>query len=181
MAAGIFFIMAPEAKAQQPAFSKDLFLSRVTVDVARNKASRIEGGDFDDKKDRISFRIKMRNGDPNRSFEGLKFELLVFGQSMREKKAFKLFQRVSESFSLQPLQEYVFDSPEIISMWDDTGAIFGEKYKGWYLLVRGPGDEILMSKSVVAFLENTADLSGLKEGGYYDRKLKPVTIVSSSR
>jgi len=175
--AGFLLISGLKAQTQLAAFPKDLFLSRVTIDVARNKASRIEGGDFDDKKDRISFKIKFRNGDPNRSFEGLKFELFVFGQSMVDKKAFKLFQRVAQSFSLKPLQEFTFDSPEVVSAWDNTGAIFGEKYKGWYLIVTGPGGEVLVEKSVTAFLEGTAGLDGLTEGGFYDKKLKPLVVT----
>ena len=135
------------------------------------------GGDFDDKKGRISFKIKFRNGDPNRSFDGLKFELFVFGQSLVDKKAFKLLQRVPESFSLKPLQEFTSDSPEVVSAWDNPGAIFGEKYKGGYLVVKGPGGEVLVEKSVTAFLEGTAGLDGLSEGSSYDKKLKPLVVT----
>ncbi|HEY5704221.1 MAG TPA: hypothetical protein VIS96_01460 [Terrimicrobiaceae bacterium] len=160
--------------------SKEKFLSRVTAEVIRKKFSRIEGGDWDDHKDRISFKIKLRNGDPNLSFDGLRLELFIFGQSMVDQKALKLLQRATQSFSLAPLKEFEFESPEIVSMWDNTGAIFGEKYKGWYLQIYGPDGELLIEKNAVSLLTSTKDLPSLTEGSYYNKKLEPIAVSGPS-
>ncbi len=175
--AGGLLAFAMAARADQTAFSKDLFLSRVTVDVDRNKKTKIEGGDFDDKKDRISFKAKFRNSDPNRAFNGLKYELFIFGQSMTDQKAFKLLQRTSEPFSLAPLQEFVFESPEVVTAWDNTGAIFGEKYKGWYLRVFSPTGELILVKSVISIFSKTEGLDALQVGQAYDKNMKPVPLT----
>ena len=43
--------------------------------------------------------------------------------------------------------------------------------------MKGPGGEVLVEKSVTAFLEGTAGLDGLSEGSSYDKKLKPLVVT----
>lgn len=160
--------------AADATFSKSTFLSRVTIDVSRIKSSKVEGGDFDDMRDRIAFRLKLRNSDPNKGFDGLKYEMFIFGQSMVNRKAYKLLQKSTGTFSLSPLQTYETETPEIVTEWDDTNAVFGEKYKGWYLKIFGPDGSLVVEKSVSSFFGNTSTLSSLKEGGYYDKDLKKI-------
>ncbi len=71
------FCLPLQAQTATP-FTKATFLSRVTTDVSRVKSSKVDGGDFDDMRDRISFKLKFRNSDPNKGFDGLKYELFVF-------------------------------------------------------------------------------------------------------
>lgn len=163
------------AIAQETPFPKSLFLSRVTTDVSRIKTTRTEGGDWDDKQDSIAFKIKLRNGDPNKSFDGIKIDLFVFGQSIENKKAYRLLQRTQQTISLAPLQVLEIDTTPFVSKWDDTDAIFGEKYKGWYLRVHSPDGQLLLEKNVSSFLGSTESLDTLVEGKYYDKDLKPAT------
>lgn len=160
--------------AADATFSKSTFLSRVTIDVSRIKSSKVEGGDFDDMRDRIAFKLKFRNSDPNKAFDGLKYEMFIFGQSMVDRKVYRLLQKPTGTFSLAPLQTFDVETPELVSEWDDTDAVFGEKYKGWYLKVFGPDGSLLVEKSVSSFFGNTSTLSNLQEGGYYDKDLKKV-------
>lgn len=162
--------------AADATFSKSIFLSRVTTDVSRVKSSKVEGGDFDDMRDRIAFKLKFRNSDPNKGFDGLKYEMFIFGQSMVNRKAYKLLQRSSGSFSLAALQTFEAETKEIVTEWDDTGAIFGEKYKGWYLLLYGPDGSLILEKSVSSFFSNTSPLTSLTEGSYYDKDLKKIEM-----
>ncbi|HRJ72384.1 MAG TPA: hypothetical protein PLS03_09165 [Terrimicrobiaceae bacterium] len=162
--------------AEGGAFSKSVFQSRVTADISRIKATRVEGGDWDDKQDRISFKIKFENSDPNKGFEGLKYDLFIFGQSIVDRKAFKLLQRTTGEFSLPPLKSFENQTTEVVSKWDDTNAIFGDKYKGWYLLVYGPNGELVLEKSVSSFFSDPAGLPGLVEGKYYDKNLMPIKV-----
>ncbi|MFA7343015.1 MAG: hypothetical protein WC003_01805 [Terrimicrobiaceae bacterium] len=173
-------IPAPAAAVKPPVIgpmkTQAEFSSRITVSVARSKSTKVEGGDFDDKRDRISFRIKFNNADPNRPFPGLKFEFYLFGQSLLDPKAVRLLQKYENSSPLRPLEEIEFATPEVTTEWDDTGAIFGEKYKGWYLLVFGAGGELLAEKNTVSFIDDTARLPGTKVGDFYNKKLDPVKV-----
>lgn len=161
--------------AAEPMTTKSEFTSKITVSATRAKNTKIEGGDFDDKRDKITFSIKLKNSDPNRAFPGLKLEFYLFGQNIPNPKALELLQRYETSVNLEPLQEFETKTPEVVNEWDDTGAIFGSKYKGWYLLVYGPTGELLLEKHTTSFLDNPEKLSTTKVGGFYNRKLDPVS------
>jgi len=171
----VAIFLAPHlVRSGEPLTTKSEFNSRITVSVIRGKSTRIEGGDFDDKRDRITFTIKLRNSDPNRSFPGLRVEFFLFGQNLLNPKALELLQKFETAVSLDPLQEFQTITPEVENQWDDTGAIFGSKYKGWYLLVFGPNGELLFEKRTTSFLDNLEGLSNVQVGGLYNRKLEPV-------
>jgi len=164
----------PETRAAEPLSSKADFASKVTVSAIRAKKTKIEGGDFDDMKDRISFTIKLRNSDPNRPFPGLKIEFYLFGESMVVKRALQFLQKYEQTFELAPLQELILTTPEVVSAWDDTNAVFGSKYKGWYLLIRDASGQLLSEKSTSGFLSGIDGLPNLKVDQLYNRNLQPV-------
>ena len=167
---------ASSPSVSEPLQTKAEFSSRISVSAMRAKNTKIEGGDFDDKRDRISFTIKLANADPNRPFPGLNLEFYIFGQSLVDQKAFKLLHKFEKSFDLKPLQEITFVTPEVVTEWDNTGAIFGAKYKGWYLFMRGADGAVLLEKSTSSFIENSAGLSKVAVGGYFNRKLEPIMV-----
>ena len=60
----LFLISRLGAQTQPAAFSKDLFLARVTLDVARNKASRIEGATLTTKRTGFLSRLSFATAIP---------------------------------------------------------------------------------------------------------------------
>jgi hypothetical protein len=162
--------------AADPLRTRAEFDSRITVSAMRGKSTKIEGGDFDDKRDRITITVKFHNSDPNRSFPGLRVEFYVFGQSLLNPKALKLLQRESKSLDLSPLQDTDFVTPEVVSAWDNTGAIFGAKYKGWYLVAHNSDGEAVLEKSSALFLDSPSGLSDLEVGRYYNKKLERMSV-----
>lgn len=172
--AGVSSVLAEEG------FKKSDFAS-VSVDVRRNKDTRVGGGDYDDKTEKLTFRIKMRNGSTRVAFDNLKVEFFLFGINQEDRKSLKLMQRSSQTISLAPLKEVEYTTPEVVSMWDNTDAVFGEKYKGWCMLVYSPAGELIAEKTVSAFLKNTERLSTLTEGQYYDEKLNPTSVKTVDR
>jgi hypothetical protein len=167
---------APKTGATDPLRTKTEFASRITVSAMRGKSTKIEGGDFDDKRDRITFTIRFRNADPNRPCPGLRVEFYVFGQSLVNVKAVKLLQKYDKALDLAPLEDMEFDTPEVVTDWDNTGAIFGAKYKGWYLFVMNADGEVVLEKNSVQFLDAGSGLSKATVGRYYNKKLEPMTV-----
>lgn len=167
---------AANAPVSAPLKTKVDFASRIAVSVDRAKKTRVEGGDWDDKRDRITVTIKLANADPNRPFPGLNLEFYLFGQSVVNQKGLKLLQKFEKSFAIEPLQEIKFVTPEVTVEWDDTNAIFGSKYKGWYLFVRGANGEVLAEKNTTAFLDNSSVISKATVGNFYNRKLEPMKV-----
>lgn len=148
----------------------------ISIDVSRIKATRVGGGDYDDKTEKLSFKIKMRNGSTRIAFGSLKVEFFLFGICQEDRKSLKLMQRTAQTVSLEPLKEFEYTTPEVVSMWDNTDAVFGDKYKGWCLLIYSPSGELMMEKTVSAFVRNTNRLPGLSEGQYYDNELNPTVV-----
>ena len=168
--------VAAKPSVTEPMKTKVDFSSRITADVTRRKTTKVEGGDYDDKRDRITFKIRFHNGDPNRPFPGMRIEFYLFGQSQVDQKAFNLLQKFEQPLGLKPLEEIEFVTPEVTTEWDNTDAVFGSKYKGWYLFVFGGNGELLAEKNTVSIFENIAGIPKTTVGEFYNRKLAPVKV-----
>lgn len=168
-------ILTSGVQAQEAGFKKSDFTS-VTVGVTRQKSTRVGGGDYDDKTEKLSFKVKFRNGSTRIAFDNLKVEFFLFGICQEDRKSLKLMQRHAQTVSLAPLKEFEYETPEVVSMWDNTDAVFGDKYKGWCMLIYSPSGELLAEKTISAFVKNTSRLPGLTEGQYYDNDLNPTVV-----
>jgi hypothetical protein len=166
---------APPAPAQN---SPLLFEQRVQIDAQRNKKTRIQGGDWDDKTDQISFIVKLTNTDTRIAFNDCKAEFYIFGQSVIDRKAYQLLGSERFGFSLAPRAIHTFSTQEATTRWDSTVARFGAKYDGWALIVRDSADQVICKKSTNAQWMAVADkLKTLAVGKFYDRTLKPMVGV----
>ena len=167
-----FGLVAPLPAAAQFA-AASTFEQRVTVEAVRNRVSRTQGGDFDDKLERISFTVKFKNSDLKQSFDGCKAELFVFAQSIVDRKAYQLLGVDRADFSLAARGNYDLVSNEVTTRYDTTGAIFGAKYEAWVLVVRDGTGKVLTKKSSSPQWVSIAEKMGtLTVGQFYTRELK---------
>lgn len=145
---------------------------RIAVEVMPARATRTEGGDFDDKKDRFKLRVKFTNMDNALSAEGLKGEIFVFGESMRNRSVRSVLAVQSFTFALPRRAVHEFSTEEIVTSYDDSQfARFGSKYESWYLRVRNSsGTEIFSKSSSPTLLKSADKITGLAVGSFYDRK-----------
>ena len=160
--------------AQAPAAKFD---QRVQVEVVRAKKTRIEGGDFDDKRDRIVLKVKLTNSDTAAAYNDCKGELYIWAEHIVNRKAFKLLGKEQFTFSLPARGTHTFTSTEVETAWDKTDAIFGAKYDGWVLVVRDSEGTILLKKATTpVWLPVAEKLRDLQAGTSYDRDLKVVPV-----
>ena len=151
------------------------FEQRVRVEVLRDKKTRIQGGDFDDKTDRISFTLKLLNTDTRAAFEGCQGEFYVFAQSILNRKAYQLLGSERFEFSLPPRGTHSFTSSEVVTRWDSTDARFGAKYDAWVLVVRDKEDKVICKKSSSpGWLPVAERMNSLSANAFYDRTLNPI-------
>ncbi len=152
---------------------------RLDIDVVRQKRSRIEGGDFDDKKDRITLKVKLQNTDTAVGAENLKGEIFVFAESILERGWAKMLQTQSFTFSLPPRGTHEFLTDEVETAYDLTGARFGYRYDGWLLRIRDSAGTLLAEKSSSPTMAKNADkLAAIPVESDFDRttfKVKPTT------
>ncbi len=151
------------------------FAQRVTVEALRSKKTRIEGGDFDDKKDRIAFTLKFANGDTRTAFNDTKGEFYVFAESIVNKKTFQLLGVEKFDLSLAPRSSQSVSTEEWETQWDMTGVRFGTKYDSWALVVRDASGAVIFKKaSTPSWLPVADKLKTLSAGSFYNRDLKAV-------
>jgi hypothetical protein len=151
------------------------FEQRVTVEAVRNRRTRIEGGDFDDKRDQISFTLKFANGDTRTAFKDCKAEFYVFAESILNRKAFQLLGIEKFDLSLEPRGTASVGTAEWETRWDTTGARFGTKYDSWVLVVWDQAGAVIFKKaSTPPWLPVAEKMHTLSQGTFYDRSLKPI-------
>ncbi len=153
---------------------------RMVIEVVRQKKSRIEGGDWDDKKDRIVLKVKLANTDTTLSAEGLKGEIYILAESILDRTAVKMLTKQDFTFSLPARGSHEFLTDEVETTYDTTGARFGYRYEGWLLRVRDSAGNLVVEKATSPSLVKNADkISGVAVGSDFDRNT--IAAKASSR
>jgi hypothetical protein len=147
---------------------------RVTAKVEQSQKVKIEGGDFDDKLQRIAFDITITNQSLSQPCEGLSLEFYMVGQAVTQPSRLTLLQKEKRDFSLEARGVFTTQTPEVQLKWDTTGAAFGDKYRGWVLRVLDSEGNQVLQQSSSAFLSNTVNLAGMSVGDSFDKQGKPM-------
>lgn len=190
LAIGIAFIspmtvstraQAPAAPAVPPA-QLTLAAQKIGVEAIRAKQTRIAGGDFDDKHERITFNVRLTNPDPKIPLNDLKAEFYVFAQDIVDRKVFRLLGKDESPFSLPPRGMHTFATAEVSTMYDTTDARFGSRYDGWAIVIRDTAGKIIFKKATAPNWANGAEkLNQLTQGSAFDRDLKPLRTAGGTR
>lgn len=161
---------AVPAATPRPAMGGVKIGERIAVEVVRQKKSRIEGGDFDDKKDRIVLKVKLSNTDTTISGDNLKGVICVLGESIVDRNAVKMLAKQEFTFSLPPREAHELLTEEVETAYDTTGARFGHRYEGWVLRVRDSAGTVILEKSnSPSSLKIAAKISEVEVNGEFDR------------
>ena len=148
--------------------------NRVAMDVVRQKRSRIEGGDFDDKKDRISLKVKISNTDTT-SAEGLKGQICVLGESILDRRAVKMLAKQEFTFSLPARGSHELLTDEVETAYDTTGARFGYRYEGWLLRIHDSAGNLVAEKSTSpSLIKQASKVTDMAVGSSFDRNTMAV-------
>ena len=164
-------IVALAASPTAPASPGDKPSLTCTAD--RSRSVRMTGGDWDDRTERISFDLSVRNNSMSKPTGELKAMFFVVGEDAGERKKYKLLQKEEMTFSLEARGEHTATTPEIKLKWDDTDAIFGDKYRGWVLLVQNDAGETVAEAASSSFLSSTAYLPDMDVGDYLEKSGEP--------
>jgi hypothetical protein len=149
--------------------------ARVEIAVQRSRSSRVKGGDWDDKLDKVSVEVKVRTMDLNRPIEGLVARYWVFAKAINDPKAFKVILQGDFPVNLTSApagREAIHQSKEATLRWDNTQITFGERYEGWLVVVLNAEGEVVASRSSKpSWEQNVAKAGNLKAGKYYTSNL----------
>jgi hypothetical protein len=145
----------------------------LTCTADRSRSVRIQGGDWDDKTEKIQFDLSIRNNSMSKPTGELTATFFVIGEDAGERKKYKLLQKEKIDFSLESRGTHTATTPEVKLKWDNTDAIFGEKYRGWVMLVKDDTGEVVSEAASSSFLDSTAYLDEMSVGDYLDDSGEP--------
>jgi hypothetical protein len=145
---------------------------RLDLDVMRDRSTKVEGGDWDDKAERVQVRISVTNRELNAGVDGLKAHFWLVVRSAVDRTAYKIGQREEFPISLTNTpdgRKLEHETKEIELRYDTTFAKFGESYHGWLLVILNDGGEIVAMKSTSPAYEKAVDLAmNLNAGDWVD-------------
>lgn len=155
--------------------------SRLALEVVRQKRSRIEGGDFDDKKDRIALKVKIANTDTKLSAENLKGEICILAESVLDRTAVKMLGKQEFTFSLPPRGNHELLTDEVETAYDNSAfAKFGYRYEGWLLRIHDSAGNLVAEKCTSpTLIKQAAKVAGVAVGSDFDRNT--IAVKASSR
>ena len=130
------------AKAKNP--------PKVAIDANRSRSTKIAGGDWDDKLQKVQLEISVKNLDLNKSVEGLTLYYWTLAQSLVDKKAYLVIDAGTFDVNLNGStegREIHHQCEEITLKWDDTYAVFGQRYKGYVIVLVNAQKEVVAVKA----------------------------------
>jgi hypothetical protein len=147
----------------------------VRIDVVAAKPALVRGGDWDDKTQKITLRVKFSNQHNRQSYEGYTATISGLGQSAVDRDVRIVFLQEKVDLPLAPLKTHEHSCKEIVTRFDKTVAKFGYFYDGWIILVRDPAGKVVHVKSTSPSLEKLPDkVAKLAAGKCFDRNLEIV-------
>lgn len=175
---------AEENKGKVPAHLKDK-KPRMTIRVSTGKTSKDDEqitGFIDERKQKLQLTATMENKDAVYPVVDAKLTMMVFGESPETGENAVVYQQEFSDIDL-PLNEEKSLFGKGFELWyDDVGAMYGFKYKGYLVFLEDPEGKILHETSIpgtaAKHLENSRKL---RAGDVYDREYKKKGNVSLSR
>lgn len=169
------FTLLPLAVSCHAEEAKIPFAKGVKPEVQIARPSRVKGGDFDDKTQIVTPKIKLTNTTTQQAYMGYKATFWMFNEHTQERGTYQIALIHNFDITLPPLQMMESVGESLTQQYDDTGYKFGFKYDGWALQVTDAKGEIVLTKSTLPSLEKMAPTlkSALKLNQCYNRQWKP--------
>ena len=175
---------AEENKGKVPAHLKDK-KPRMTLRISTGKTSKDDdqiSGFVDERKQKVQLTATMENNDAVYPITGAKLTMMVFGESPETGDNAVVYWQQFNDIEL-PLNEEQSLVGKGFELWyDDRGAMYGFKYKGYLVFLEDPEGKILHETSIPGTAsKNLENARKLKAGDVYNREYKSAGSVSLNR
>lgn len=128
--------------------------------------------DYYSKTDNFSLKVKFTNSDSRNAVEGLKGEIYIFGESLKDPELLSVLAVEEFTFALPVRGLFEKKTKDVKTTYYNSGSYrSGIKFGVWFLRVRSSAGDTVMFKTSSTTLQKLADkVTGLKEGSTYSRK-----------
>jgi hypothetical protein len=148
---------------------------RIELKVYPNKNDKAKGGYYDERIQRISYKIDVRNGEQQRAFESGKVVMLAVAKNLQDSDETQLIVREEFSVSVKALFTETLETKETKLSYDNLYYKYGYKYSGYVCVLKDQsGKTVTINGSTPALEKNVDDLLKLKVGDVYDKNFKLV-------
>jgi len=152
----------------------------IQLKVAKSKRTKVAGGDYDDKLERISLNIRIKNRSLRDAKEGLTARYWIIGESMVHRSALEVLDSGEMKVDLGSefgKREFKKETNETVVQWDDTNLVHGAKYDGWiFVLLDADGKVIKSDASKNTFRKLIPKADFLKKGNFYDSNFDIMSV-----
>ncbi len=152
---------------------------RIDIQVVRQKRTRTEGGDYDDKRDRITMIIKVKNRNYNKEFPKMTARFLLIGESVTARNSYVVLDEEEFDFNLgvgNKGGEIEHETQQVVTDYDDElYAHHGNRYEGWIIFLTNSEGQVCAWKASKQVWERNLDRAlDLREDQWVDRNLKKI-------
>ena len=115
---------------------------RVTTGKTSKKDDQISGY-IDEHKQKMHIKVALENQDTVYPISDAKLTILVIGKSPESGKEAIVYKKQFSGINLPINEEKVFEGDKFELWYDDRGAMYGHKYKGYITFLEDPSGKIL--------------------------------------
>ena len=175
----IWWVFAPGLEAAESKMPLAKNPPKVAIDANRARFTKVTGGDFDDRTQKVQLEVVVRNLNLNvPSIEGLTLHYWALAQSVVDRKACLVIDAGSVEVKLDNTlegREMRHKGEEVSLMLDNTGVSqFGQSYKGFLLVLLNDRKEVVAVKSNQPSWQTYFERAfALSKGAWCDLNLKP--------
>ena len=94
--------------------------------------------------------VIFKNKDLYNPFTGNKATVILLGESVKNKKVYKILLKETFDFKVDARSEFVWEGDPVTVKYDENasnGYIFGHKYTGYILIIKNKRSEVVFSRS----------------------------------
>lgn len=128
----------------------------VNVTPAKNQRN-VKGAYEDDKTQRISLHIDLRNPENVRTIEGAKATVLVFASDVRDPDEYIAILKEDFAVSLAPFKSQSYETKSAKLVFDEEGFRFGQKYAGYVLVIKDASGGTILVDGKPTFAQKFGD------------------------
>ena len=152
----------------------------ITVSTGKtNKDDDKESGYIDERKQKVGMKVVLENEDAVYPIENAKLTVMVIGQSPETKDNAIVHREDFKNIDLSLNQPRTFEGKKFELWYDDYGAMYGHKWKGFIVVLQDPAGKILGERTIpgtaAKYIKNALDL---KPGDVFDRSYMRTGTVS---
>jgi hypothetical protein len=169
-------LSTPSASPSAPAASSTSTAPfRIELKVYPNKNDKAKGGYYDERIQRISYKIDVRSGEQQRAFESGKVIMFAVAKNLQDSDETQVVVKEEFPLSLKGLGTETLETKETKLSYDNIYYKYGYKYSGYVCVLKDQsGKTVTISGSTPALEKNVDELLKLKVGDVYDKNYKMV-------